>query len=136
MGHGGGRATALYEAELFSLLPREARGTGASRSSCSGWETEQTDDARSTEGLEVVRHSTGVSSAVTRVRLRGQGWLPVEAMVEQKLRDIGEEDCSGPSRRVLGSGEAARPESCARMRGVARGCSMWLFKLTAGEADS
>lgn len=97
---------------------------------------EQIDDARSTDGLKVVQHSMGVSSAVTRVKLWGQGWLPVEAMVEQKLRDIGEEDRSGPSRGVLGSGEAARPELCARMRGVARGCSVWLFRVTAGEVDS
>ena len=49
---------------------------------------------------------------MTQGRLRGQGWFPVEAMVKQKPQNFGEEDHSGPSGGVVGSEEAARPDSC------------------------
>lgn len=73
LGMGEARVTTLSEAELFLLPSQGGEGyRGASRSSRSGWEAEQIDDLF-TEGLEVVQHSVGLSSAVTRVRLRGQG---------------------------------------------------------------
>ena len=63
----------------------------------------------------------------TRVTLWVQGWLLVEAVVQQKPRTLGEEDHSGPSRGVLGPEEAARPESCPRRGGeVAQGCCVSL----------
>ena len=58
-------------------------------------------------------------------------------MVKQKPENFGEEDHSGPSRGVVGSEEAARPDSCARMRKeVAQGRLVWLLRVTAGEVGS
>lgn len=63
---------------------------------------------------ELVRASVG---GVTQVPLQDPEWLPVEVMVKQKPKNFGKEDHSGPSRGVVGSGEAAWPESCQDEKG-------------------